>query len=63
MSIAFRYKSSEALSLFSAYSINASWLGISQAKQEIARAKSQTCRADQEPHDHDAEHSLSLIHI
>ena len=43
--------------LFSAYSINASWLGISQAKQEIARAKSQTCRADQEPHDHDAEHS------
>ena len=33
--------------LFSAYSINASWLGVSQAKQEIARAKSQTCRADQ----------------
>ncbi len=43
--------------LFSAYSINASWLGISQAKQEIARAKSQICRADQEPHDHDTEHS------
>ena len=43
--------------LFSAYSINASWLGISQAKEEIARAKSQICRADQEPHDHDTEHS------
>ena len=43
--------------LFSAYSINASWLGISQAKQEIARAKNQICRADQEPHDHDTEHS------
>ena len=42
---------------FSAYSINASWLGISQAKQEIARAKNQICRADQEPHDHDTEHS------
>jgi len=37
--------------LFSAYSINASWLGISQAKQEIARASSQICRADQEQYD------------
>ena len=37
--------------LFSSYSINASWLGISQAKQEIARASSQICRADQEQYD------------
>ena len=49
--------------LFSAYSINASWLGIAQAKQEIARASSQICRADQEQYDIELSDCEYLVNI
>ena len=49
--------------LFSSYSINASWLGIAQAKQEIARASSQICRADQEQYDIELSDCEYLVNI
>ena len=49
--------------LFSAYSINASWLGIAQTKQEIARASSQICRADQEQYDIELSDCDYLVNI
>ena len=49
--------------LFSAYSINASWLGVAQAKQEIARASSQICRADQEQYDIELSDCEYLVNI